>query len=168
MTGWPIIDKDTITRPVVEAALETLGQSPNDRESETYLDRVRPREYEAVEATAIENVECGNSVIVTAPFVKEFRDRAWINRMEAAVSASGGVTTIVWIHCDEDSMHRYMRQRGAARDAHKLADWKAYLATVDAAFRPLVAHEDIDNSISSLPLQAQASALVDKVLKRLP
>ena len=36
-TGWPMLDKDTMTRPVVEAALEITGQPPNDRESETYL-----------------------------------------------------------------------------------------------------------------------------------
>jgi DNA-binding transcriptional regulator YhcF (GntR family) len=34
-TGWAILDKDTLTRPVVEAALEVLGVSPHDRESET-------------------------------------------------------------------------------------------------------------------------------------
>src|SRR4051812_22582180 len=44
-TGWPMIDKDTITRPVVEAMLEAIGHSANDRESEEYMTLVRPREY---------------------------------------------------------------------------------------------------------------------------
>jgi hypothetical protein len=47
-TGWPMIDKDSITRPVVEVALELAGMSPNDRESDTYVSRIRPREYEAL------------------------------------------------------------------------------------------------------------------------
>src|SRR5262249_62290760 len=71
-TGWPMLDKDTLTRPVAEVALEVLGQSPNDRESEVYLSKIRPREYEALMAAAHENVECGNSAIVTAPFLREF------------------------------------------------------------------------------------------------
>src|SRR3954452_14785198 len=73
-TGWPLLDKDTLTRPVVEAALEAMGHSPNDRESDAYLTRIRPREYEALAATTTENVACGNSAIVTAPFIREFND----------------------------------------------------------------------------------------------
>lgn len=69
-----MIDKDTITRPVVEAALEMIGHSPNDRESEQYMTLIRPREYEALMATMVENVECGNSVIATAPFIREYTD----------------------------------------------------------------------------------------------
>jgi dephospho-CoA kinase len=53
-TGWPILDKDTTTRPVVELALEVLGRPGYDRESADYLSRIRPREYEALIATATE------------------------------------------------------------------------------------------------------------------
>ncbi len=60
---------------------------------------------------------------------------------------------------------RYMRQRGAARDATKLADWPAYLDSINLDMRPPAPFELIDNSASSSPLQVQASALVDKVLK---
>ena len=34
-----MLDKDTLTRPMVEAALEAMGLSPNDRESDQYLTR---------------------------------------------------------------------------------------------------------------------------------
>lgn len=164
-TGWPMLDKDTITRPVVETALEVLGQSPHDRESPTYLDAIRPREYEALAAATLENVECGNSAVVCAPFLKEFRDEAWIDRTTAALGARGAVTTFVWIYCDAESMHRYMRQRGAARDTSKLADWPAYLASIDLDFRPLTAHQIVDNSVTSPPLQRQAEELVKQVLR---
>jgi predicted kinase len=167
-TGWPMIDKDTITRPVVEAALEILGQSPNDRESEIYLTKVRPTEYEALAATTLENVECGNSAIVTAPFLREFKDEAWINRTTSLLATHQAVTTLVWVSCDAETMHRYMRQRGAARDATKLADWPKYLDSIDLTMRPPVPHEVIDNSASSTPLQAQASALVERILKTTP
>ena len=48
-SGWPILDKDTVTRPVVEAALELFGCSPHDRESSTYREVIRPREYRTLE-----------------------------------------------------------------------------------------------------------------------
>lgn len=163
-TGWPILDKDTLTRPVVEAALEILGLSPNDRESEAYMREIRPREYEALAAATQENIQCGNSAIVTAPFIREFRDDAWMGRTLAAHAAMNVTTVVVWVYCDADTMHTYIRHRGAARDAAKLADWPGYLATIDVDFRPSVPHMVIDNRASSTPLQAQAKDLVKAVL----
>jgi DNA-binding transcriptional regulator YhcF (GntR family) len=56
LTSWAMVDKDTTTRPVVEKTLEVMGTSPNDRESDIYLNEVRPREYEAMMATIAENL----------------------------------------------------------------------------------------------------------------
>jgi predicted kinase len=165
-TGWSILDKDTITRPVVEAALEVLGRSPHDRESPDYLNIVRPREYDALLAATLENIECGNSAVAVAPFLREFRDRPWIDRTIARLTERGARTTLVWVHCDTDTMQQYIRHRGAARDAAKLADWNAYLAGIATDFRPSVDHELIDNSASSSPLQDQAKGLVEKILAR--
>jgi hypothetical protein len=130
-----MLDKDTLTRAVVEAALEILGLSPHDRESEAYLKVVRPREYECAIAAALENVECGNSAIVAAPFIREFADLAWIHRTRAAFAEFGAKTTLVWVYCDADTMNMYLRHRGAARDAAKLADWPAYLSAINVDFR---------------------------------
>lgn len=163
-TGWPMLDKDTLTRPVVEAALEVLGQSPNDRESATYLEKVRPREYEALAAAATENVECGNSAIVTAPFLREFKDSNWVAKTVARYSDLGASTTLVWVYCDLASMHTYIRHRGAARDAVKLASWDKYTATVDLDLRPPMSHFVIDNCTSSEPLRDQAKHLLKSVL----
>lgn len=164
-TGWPILDKDTLTRPVVEAALETLGQSPHDRESEAYLNKVRPREYEALMAAATENVQCRNSAIVTAPFLREFADLAWLTRTQALYAANEARTVIVWVYCDADSMRTYLRHRDAARDAAKLADWNGYLRSIDLDMRPLVPHAVIDNRTSSAPLQTQAKDLLRSILE---
>jgi DNA-binding transcriptional regulator YhcF (GntR family)/predicted kinase len=163
-TGWPILDKDTLTRPVVEAALETLGLSPHDRESDAYFRTVRPREYEALMAAASENLQCGVSAIVTAPFIREFGDLAWVTRTQATFEAMGTRTVFVWVYCDADSMQSYIRHRGAARDAAKLADWPTYLKTIDLEMRPAVSHVVVDNSTSSAPLQAQAKDILKAVL----
>lgn len=162
-TGWPMLDKDTLTRPVVEAALEIRGLSPNDRESEAYLSEIRPREYEALMNAMTENVQCGNSVIATAPFIKEFKDLAWLKRVEASCIGMNAAVTVVWVYCDESTMHTYIRQRGAARDASKLENWSSYLKAIDVSFRPAVPHRVVDNSASGVPLQAQARDLISHV-----
>ena len=165
LTGWPLLDKDSLTRPVVEAALEALGQSPHDRESPTYLTKVRPREYEALANTTIENLACRNSAIVAAPFIREFTDTVWIERTQAAYAAMDATTTLVWMYCDADTMHTYLRHRGAARDAAKLADWPGYLGGMDLDFRPPVPHLIVDNCASGVPLQGQAKALLASILQ---
>jgi DNA-binding transcriptional regulator YhcF (GntR family)/predicted kinase len=164
LTGWPILDKDTLTRPVVEAALEILGHSPHDRESTEYLTQIRPREYESLMAAARENAECGNSAVLTAPFIQEFADPAWVQRVIAQFEAIKAQVAFAWIHCDAATMYTYIRQRGAARDAAKLADWPGYLAGIDLDMRPPVPHFLLDNSASSTPLQTQAQDVVRQLL----
>jgi DNA-binding transcriptional regulator YhcF (GntR family) len=163
-TGWAILDKDTLTRPVVEAALEVIGHSPNDRESDEYVNLIRPREYESLMAAAHENVACGSSAILAAPFIREFRDEAWVTRTLASFTSLGAKTTLVWVYCDAESMHMYIRHRGAARDAAKLADWPGYLSAIDVDFRPPQPYTLIDNCASGLPLQQQAKDLLSAVL----
>lgn len=162
-TGWSMLDKDTMTRPMLEGALELLNLPPNDRESEQYVTLLRPLEYQCLMATARENIDCGNSVIATAPFLVEFRDPSWLNRTLAAFDAVGASTTIVWVYCDADTMHTYLRHRGAARDAAKLANWSGYLKSIDLDFRPPVPHVVVDNSASASPLQLQASELLQAI-----
>lgn len=160
-TGWALLDKDTITRPVVERALEALGCSPHDRDSDVYLSEVRPREYEAMAAAIQENLECGTSVIATAPYVREFANGAWLERTANAYAAYNALLTVVWVYCDTRTMHTYLRRRGAARDALKLADWQQWATGLDLDFRPGVEHVVFENCASSAPLQTQARALLD-------
>lgn len=160
LTGWMIIDKDTTTRPVVEVALEALGRESSDRESETYLSKVRPREYEALMSTAHENTACGAGAVITAPFLREFADSSWLTRERAQFTDDGLPMTVVWVACDADTMLTYVRRRGAARDAHKLATWDAYVDGIDLNFRPAVEHHVIDNSLTAEPLRDQAERLL--------
>ncbi|SDJ22086.1 AAA domain-containing protein [Actinokineospora alba] len=165
-TGWPMLDKDTLTRPVVEAALEMIGCSPHDRESDAYLSKIRPREYEALASAMTENVQCGSSALVTAPFIREFRDTAWLRRTEATCASMNARLHVIWVYCDAETMHTYVRHRGAARDSVKLADWSAYMAGVDVDFRPEIPHTVIDNRTSGEPLQVQARKFLAAVLEK--
>lgn len=162
-TQWAMLDKDTITRPVVEAALELLGQPPSDREGELYLTHIRPAEYEALINTMIENVECGVSVILTAPFLREITDRAWLDRIKSRCDSLSAKLTIVWVACDAESMRFYIKHRGAARDSWKLANWESYLSSINIDFRPDFDHFVVDNSRGSSPLREQAIKLLQQI-----
>lgn len=162
-THWAVLDKDSTTRAVVEAALEKLGQSPHDRESETYLSTVRPAEYEALMATVFENAEVGASVIASAPFIRELGDQAWCDRVRATLDSLGADLHVVWVRTSAESMRTYLVRRGAARDAGKLADWAGYLDSIDVNFEPVVSHRVVENNTDSRPLQQQAAELVAEV-----
>jgi DNA-binding transcriptional regulator YhcF (GntR family) len=163
LTGWAMLDKDTITRPVVEAALEKFGIPPSDRESDTYREVVRPAEYEALMNSITENLECGVSVVATAPFISELHDQAWLDRLDAQCRALPARLTIVWVACDADSMRSYLKRRGAARDSWKLSHWENYLAVIDLGFAPPHEHVRIDNSLGSRPLHDQARDLIARI-----
>lgn len=163
LTHWPIIDKDTITRPVVEAALETLGRSFDDRESDDYARIIRPREYEALASTIDENIACGTSVIATAPYLREFADPTWAARTIAHYTAQGADVHILWVRCSVHTMQLYLRRRGAGRDRWKLSNWNYYIADVDTNFTPVLEHTVIVNDPDSEPLQDQARAFLTSI-----
>ncbi|WP_131816646.1 GntR family transcriptional regulator [Nocardia salmonicida] len=160
-TNWAILDKDTIARPLIEPALEDLGHSVNDRESDIYFDRLRPREYEALEGVINDNISVGTSVIATAPYVKEFTNRAWLDRVTARGETYDADCTFVWVRCSLDTMLMYLKRRGAGRDNGKLADWDRYSAGLDMDFRPEIEHVVIDNDPDSPPLRTQAQQLIE-------
>uniref|UniRef100_UPI003F490C98 GntR family transcriptional regulator n=1 Tax=Amycolatopsis sp. CA-290885 TaxID=3239925 RepID=UPI003F490C98 len=162
LTGWPMLDKDSLTRHVVEAMLVAMGQPAEDRVSEAYLTRVRPAEYESLREATLENLSCGNSVVMTAPFIRELADPQWCQRATADFAAYDAQLRTIWVRCDAESMRTYLTRRGAARDRDKLTNWQQYLSTVDLAFTPQMPHEVVDNSVQDPPLQTQVTNLLQR------
>ncbi|MEV6274466.1 GntR family transcriptional regulator [Nocardia sp. NPDC051832] len=166
MTGWALLDKDTIARPIIEPALEDLGSTFDDRESDIYLTRIRPREYEALDAVIRDNVQCGNSCIGSAPYLREFNDQNWLENVEARFNEDQADVTFVWVRCTLETMHMYLRRRGAARDRWKLANWDEHSRQIDLEFRPLLPHVVIDNDPDSKPLHMQARRLAENLARQ--
>ncbi|HEX4215579.1 MAG TPA: AAA family ATPase [Candidatus Dormibacteraeota bacterium] len=137
-----------------------MGESQHDREGDTYLSAIRPAEYEALLECTRENVECGNSAIMVAPFIRKLGDPAWCRTAAAGFGGLGAVIHAVWVHCDAESMRTRLAHRGAARDSSKLANWDRYLEGVDLGYTPAMPHTVMHNSPSSVPLRAQAGRLL--------
>lgn len=143
------LDKDTISRFFSEDLLALLGQSPNDRESEIYRTRVRPKEYDTMQKVARENLELGHSVICAAPYLQEFSDPQWRDDIEVNAELGGASLHYIWIESDEDTIRERLRKRGAARDTWKLTNWTAWWSQVPKAPPPVNGLHVIDNRVQA-------------------
>jgi predicted kinase len=148
-TGWALVDKDTITRPMTERLLEQLHGDPHDRQTQLYLTHVRPLEYECLMRTGWENIECGTSTILAAPFLHEVRDADWVAAVQRRCTYLGAALRTIWVDSDAESMRERLIARNAERDAWKLSNWQEYLAGIDLALRPCVDHLVIDNRVDT-------------------
>ncbi|WP_329346197.1 AAA family ATPase [Streptomyces microflavus] len=157
LTGWPVLDKDPITRPLVERLLTALGSEPNDRHTAVYREQVRPLEYQCLLEAAYANVDCSISTVLTAPFVAELTDVRWMQRLANRCEARGVSVAPIWIQCDIDTMHEYISFRSAARDSWKLQHWDDYTASLNPDLCPAVPHLVVDNRLGA------AISLTDQV-----
>jgi predicted kinase len=164
LTGWPRLDKDSLTRPLVEALLVAHGGDPHDRHTSLYLEKAREAEYQCLMESAYDCIKAGISTVLDAPFLREFSDPDWMQRLVNKCRAYGAETAVIWVKCDHDSMREYITFRSAARDAWKLANWEEYIKGVDPDFAPKVDHFMVDNRLgSAVSLTDQAKLAIGRM-----
>ncbi|MER5465550.1 AAA family ATPase [Streptomyces sp. NPDC002668] len=164
LTGWPLLDKDPLTRPLVEQLLVALDGDPNDRHTDLYRQRVRAVEYDCLMQAAYANINCGISTVLSAPFIAEMTNPAWMSRLTNRCDAIGVDVAPIWVQCDTESMREYITFRSAARDAWKLQRWDEYMATIDLELRPAVPHLVVDNRLgAAISLADQARHAIGAV-----
>jgi predicted kinase len=144
VTGWVLLDLDTVTRFMTQALLLELGADPNDRHGPVYRDTVRPLAYRCLLDTAFENLRLGTTAIVVAPFEREVTDAAWLEHIRGKCARAGVAIAVVWLTCDVASMHDHLEIRDAARDSWMLTHWNEHVDTLDLKARPACAHYLID------------------------
>lgn len=121
-----LLDKDVLASPWVDKVLEQLNNGQVDRDSRVYLDVVRPLEYEALMATAIDNLALGRTVVAVAPFGPELRDEEWMFLCRHRAAAAGARMMVIWIETGADLARERMVVRNDARDGWKLAHWNEF------------------------------------------
>ena len=149
ISGWAFLDKDSITRRLTERLLISLNGDPHDRHTDLYLNEVRPLEYKCLMDTANDNLDCGISTILAAPFIAELNDKAWLRRLTNRCQAKGVDVAVIWVRCDVDSMREYIEFRDAPRDAWKLANWEEYASGLNTESSPPGVHLTVDNRFGS-------------------
>ncbi len=160
------IDKDTISGFFAERLLASLGSHANDRESETYLNIVRPIEYKTMMAVAFENLESGQSAVCSAPFIKEFGDAQWIKQIQLETEIRGAELVLVWVDTDIRSAKMRIIERGAGRDNWKIEHWHEYVKSLPHNTPFCFDIHIINNSnLSSTSVLKQINDLIDLLRK---
>jgi len=163
ITGWALLDKDALTRPLAERLLRSLGGDPDDRHTALYRQHVRPLEYDCLLGAAFDNLECGVPTVLTSPFLAEMADERWLRRLASMCIARRATMSVIWVHADLEAMRDYLAYRNASRDRWKLDNWADYLTTIDLAMEPSSPHVAVDNRrTAARSLTAQARAFVDR------
>jgi predicted kinase len=143
------IDKDTLSQDFSSELLSALGSHANDRESQVYMNNVRPIEYQSMIELAFENLVLGNSVVCSAPFIKEFGDKEWIEEMELRASVHYVQVVKVLVQVDIPTAYIRVKGRGESKDKFKLDDWETYSKALPKAPPSGFNGVLIDNSVKN-------------------
>lgn len=129
--GWAILDKDTLTHTLVEALAERICGDADDRQSEKYVEIIRPLEYSTLLEVMWEVVESGvRGVVVTAPFNKELRDPGLIREIAQQGEDCGYEVSTIWVQCDDEVRLERIIRRGRERDRWKIENWETWVTTL--------------------------------------
>ncbi len=154
------LDKDTAYGAFSAHIMGLLTGDPADRDSPTYLQHLRDREYAGLLDITRENLALGLQVMLVGPFTREIMAGKFFRPQELGLPADT-ICRIAWIDLPSDEARRRIERRADPRDAWKLAHWDSYLQRrVDPPEHPGILRFDIsvcdavafDNLVSHLLL----------------
>ena len=126
-SGAVYLDKDSLAGPLVEAAMEAQGQSPEERESNSfYRERVMPAEYAALFSVASDNLRLGLSVVMDAPFAAYLDQPEFFDRAARRAGWPQIERSVLHVYVSEAETRRRLRDRGLSRDHAKLSNWDEF------------------------------------------
>lgn len=122
------VDKDTLTTRYTDYILIEKGSNSGDRESDLYVNQIREIGYKTAFDFCMENLELGNDVILSIPFIQEIKDYQKFERLVdmKKFQNSDIDLKIVQIKHSIDLEHIRIEKRGEERDKYKLEHWEEY------------------------------------------
>lgn len=125
---YTYLDKDSITSRYTDYILTKMGSNSGDRESDLYVNEIRDIEYKTSFDLCMENLELGNSVILSIPFIEEIRDYGELEKLIDIQELNQYRVDIkvIWIKHNIHLEHVHVLERKATRDRYKLAHWEEY------------------------------------------
>ncbi len=159
-----LIDKDTLYGEFSSRVMGLLTGDPDDRDSATYLDNLRDREYSGMIDVARENLELDVNTVLVGPFSREVKSRLVFNPLAMRIPVATAVS-LVWVALDEKTAKERIIARGDHRDRYKLGHWDEYRTRrfhPDPAQYPEVIHYD-NTDFDQLEFDALVACLADPV-----
>ena len=139
------LDKDTAYGAFSSHIMGLLTGDPADRDSPTYLQQLRDREYGGLLDITRENLALGLQVMLVGPFTREIIAGKFFRPQELGLPADT-VCRIAWIDLSSEEARRRIEHRADPRDAWKLAHWDSYLKRrVDPPDHPAL--QRFDNAV---------------------
>lgn len=120
------LDKDTAYGAFSSHVMGLLTGNPADRDSPTYLQNLRDREYSGLLDITRENLALGMNVMLVGPFTRELMAGKFFEPTLLGMPATT-VCRVAWIDLSTDEARRRIEHRADARDEWKLAHWDDYL-----------------------------------------
>lgn len=145
-----LLDQDVVTGALTAVVGDLVGT--HDLDDPVLAGPTRDARYEALLATAVDNLRIGTPVVLVAPFTLERRDSAAWRVVRERLAGAGGRPALVWLRLPADELVRRLRARGAERDRGKLADAAAFVGDHALLRPPVVEHVAVD---ATAPLRQQ-------------
>lgn len=120
------LDKDTAYGAFSSHIMGLLTGDPDDRDSPTYLQHLRDREYAGLLDITRENLELGMQAMLVGPFTREIMSGKFFRPAELGLPADT-ICRIAWIDLSSAEAKRRIEARNDARDHWKLMHWDDYL-----------------------------------------
>ena len=120
------LDKDTAYGAFSSHVMGLLTGNPADRDSPTYLQNLRDREYSGLLDITRENLALGMNVMLVGPFTRELMAGKFFEPAQLDMPAHTECR-VAWIDLSTEEAKRRIEARADERDDWKLANWDEYL-----------------------------------------
>ncbi len=135
------LDKDTLI-PLSHQIFKVANADVN-RSSDFFEEHIRNYEYDTVLALAMEALEYDDIVLINAPFTREIRDKAFIDKLKAQLKEKNARLSVVWVITEVSVVKERMIKRNSPRDTWKLENWDEYIKDVNFAIPETIDNPDI-------------------------
>jgi len=120
------LDKDTAYGAFSSHVMGLLTGNPADRDSPTYLQNLRDREYSGLLDITRENLALGINVMLVGPFTRELMAGKFFEPAQLDMPAHTECR-VAWIDLSTEEAKRRIEARADPRDDWTLANWDDYL-----------------------------------------
>ncbi|MDD9267140.1 AAA family ATPase [Paenibacillus sp. GCM10023248] len=125
------LDKDTVCNKFTGLLLETQGYSPYERDNcAFYREVVMDIEYQALLDIADDNLKLGRSVVLDAPFLGYFSNKDYVKELSRQYDWHHIKRLALQVRIDIPVLKERLQARGLERDQWKLANWEAFVQSI--------------------------------------